>query len=512
MNKMMKGLMTMDVFGELTVNKTNEFDAEAYQEAFNYRFDSLSPNKNNMYPVYIVAIDCSSLLKPIIALATQSIYNHSAISFDSEFRDMFTFGIGNHILSSNNPNKEGKIGFIVEDIELYKKVYPQAVFKINTIWVNATQYMSIRNDVMTVYTNSKDTKYDVKSFLTYLFPLDRKNDAKTLNFMCSSFIAKLFYNAGVLLAGNTPYYKVTPKRIADPSCDNAVLNCYYGRVSNFKAKTFENHTALVTKQKFSDVRILTNPFRLVVNSIKNIMGDKSIQIINAGGFYGKNGTWNSILKLPEDNKIYRGRVETLVFLGSQIYLGFKKPNEYRIPGGSWNKELDHLQQAINECNEEGRLRVKNVIDTGITYKEITPMPKWTKNEDVPIKWDGKYTKVFVAEYDGFYNGKIKTCDKDDLINYGKFYPIKQVYDKLRDEHKRAVKIYLKNNRVRNESVYNNSYRNDVACLMESIKRFNCTNKYEERQHAKEIINAMEKYNIPFDVIGDNNKLNKYINQ
>ena len=90
--------------------------------------------------------------------------------------------------------------------------------------------------------------------------------------------------------------------------------------------------------------------------------------IQNGGYYGDDGTWNSITVFSGDKHVYRVRVETLIIKDNNfIFLKFlpkdqkyhKKCN-YLVPGGSIAKDISNIDQAVNECKEEARIIVKNI--------------------------------------------------------------------------------------------------------------------------------------------------------
>ena len=55
--------------------------------------------------------------------------------------------------------------------------------------------------------------------------------------------------------------------------------------------------------------------------------DEALQkAIREGGYYSPNGVWNSIIKSPTDNKIYRKRVETLIIRNGKEVFCKKKPS------------------------------------------------------------------------------------------------------------------------------------------------------------------------------------------
>lgn len=163
------------------------------------------------------------------------------------------------------------------------------------------------------------------------------------------------------------------------------------------------------------------------------------RIIKNGGYYDIDGIWNSILEI--DGHLYRGRVETLILDGDNVFMQLLDNNGYRIPGGSYEINVDNKLQAEAECKEEARLIVKNTIHTGIHY--IHEYEHKFKPEHGKIFWDGTYNEVFIAEYDKQYTGFINDIDKDEeLYRYGRFYPLVMVKDRLSEPHKRALEEIL----------------------------------------------------------------------
>lgn len=186
--------------------------------------------------------------------------------------------------------------------------------------------------------------------------------------------------------------------------------------------------------------------------------------IRNGGYYGDNGTWNSIVVFSGDNHIYRVRVETLIIKNdNSIFLKFLNKNNiknkrtYLVPGGSTEKDISNIDQAINECKEEARINVRNIQSTGITYKETVNPPKWAV-ESQPVNWNGNYTEVYVAEYDKMYKGHIDKVDEDKFMASGKFYNIDKVYKYLRKEHKKALNIIYPNRFNTKENIIKESYK------------------------------------------------------
>lgn len=180
-----------------------------------------------------------------------------------------------------------------------------------------------------------------------------------------------------------------------------------------------------------------------VNKVYNPLITRS-EAIKQGGYYDQEGLWNSILTFKDDPKrLYRGRVECLIIKDNMVYLRKKTGNTYRIPGGSFENNNDNMTQCYNECKEEARIIIKNIKNTGITYRKTFAQPAdWTAH--LPIRWSGQYCEVYVAEFDKHYDGNVNTKVRDDdMYNNGSFYDIDSVYDILTDEHKDAIDRYVR---------------------------------------------------------------------
>lgn len=171
--------------------------------------------------------------------------------------------------------------------------------------------------------------------------------------------------------------------------------------------------------------------------------------IKNGGFYGDNNVWNSIMTIPGDRHIYRHRVETLIIHNKSVFVKRRPSGEYYLPGGSTEKDVDDITQAINECREEARCKVKNVKFSGISYKTLLDKDK-IYMKDYLVKWDALYTDIYVAEYDGRDHDPVDSVDKDSFIESGRFYDFKECFKFFNKEHKDALIQYINNFKEDNE--------------------------------------------------------------
>ena len=211
--------------------------------------------------------------------------------------------------------------------------------------------------------------------------------------------------------------------------------------------------------------------------------------IKNGGYYGEDGTWNSIKVFDNDNHIYRLRVETLIIKDNDfIFLKFlhSEKRSYLVPGGSTEKDIPNVEQAINECKEEAKILVKNIQSTGITYKDYNTPPAWAIKSQ-PVNWNGTITEIYVAEYDKKYTGKIDKVDEDKFMATGKFYKLDTVFKYLNKEHKEALKLIYPdrftniNNHVEMENATNKKERETILNdVIESLTNAGFTPKVSEK--------------------------------
>ena len=189
---------------------------------------------------------------------------------------------------------------------------------------------------------------------------------------------------------------------------------------------------------------------------EKVITEKSNYIIEDVYGIEKDNEWNSIVKVKGIDKPLRGRSEILIIKDDKVFLCFDRPTsidkKYRLPGGGWNKDEDHMKSAIREAEEEAKIKTKNIMYYD-TYIDVYDTPKRWVEERIPEKywWYGYYTDVYVGEYDGKYTGYVNIQDRDsDMVKDGDFYDIKEVWDILNDFHKEAIEKY-KESQIKIES-------------------------------------------------------------
>lgn len=215
--------------------------------------------------------------------------------------------------------------------------------------------------------------------------------------------------------------------------------------TNFRLQTFEYQWWTQNES------LLNESNQESIERYKSILEDYKIE--KETGCYGKNGIWNSLVVI--NGKNYRKRLECLIIKDNKVFLSKDKKGNFVIPGGSAEKDIDDTTQVCNECREEARIVVKNVRKTNIDYLIYEEPKEYMK--DLEIKWVGKYTQIFIADYQKHYSGEINPEDLDEnILNTGKFYEISKVFSSLRKEWQLALKDEVRKHLL--ESTNNEYYR------------------------------------------------------
>lgn len=165
------------------------------------------------------------------------------------------------------------------------------------------------------------------------------------------------------------------------------------------------------------------------------------------GVVDKRGIYNACVITDAYPRPLRGKSEMIVIRGNEMFLNKSSRNsQYRLPGGSWDKGESHKESAIRETKEEARIIISGDPEYITTRIEIHQEPNEWVRKNIPENdwWYGYYCEIYIGAYGGEFSGHINKNDRDDnMVKYGKFYPIDEVYDMLIPEHKYAIDKYFK---------------------------------------------------------------------
>lgn len=147
--------------------------------------------------------------------------------------------------------------------------------------------------------------------------------------------------------------------------------------------------------------------------------------------------WNAYEKIGKD--LYRQRAEVIVFNDKGQILLSKNDKGYKIPGGSTEPNISVIETVKKESNEEAFINIKDVEYSNVRY--IVEFNDYWKNKYeklLGLEFKGFNVFVYTAKYDSEFKGKVHDHDMDKELQNAKWYDIEEVYDILREPHKKVL--------------------------------------------------------------------------
>lgn len=148
--------------------------------------------------VYILLTDTGTIFTRMIKFFTKQPLNHASISFDSQLRDVYSFGRKQRV----NPFVGG---FVSEDIR--KGLFLEAECALYSCSVTEEQYQLMVSKVKEIEEEKDDYKYNFLGLFAVLF---NKNLDRDKAYFCSQFVATILDESGIDLHFNKPLSLVTP--------------------------------------------------------------------------------------------------------------------------------------------------------------------------------------------------------------------------------------------------------------------------------------------------------------
>lgn len=441
------------------VEKKNDFTMESTQNRDDY-----------LHPIYILLTYTDSTMAKAIKLVTKQPYSHAGISLDSSLSHIFTYG---------RKNAEDRCQFTDENIfnGLLGENRDTVQYALYVTFFNTRQLKVLTQHIENIKNDITKHKYSYKGLINFALGKETHDD----RMFCSQFVAS------VIKAGDPNRLK-RDISLYSPTDLREVSGMYFvtrGILGNYnKAKVddivkkikdrislgssnimFESIMPVLNEELLSNqhnivdfanivnectdvdalagtLSYLDNDFckPIIENRLRNITTESTMVKYGSlqpsqEGFRDENGIWNSVVS--KKGKVYRERCETLIIRNGKVFLYIKPNGGYAIPGGSTEPDKTIVSQLENECREEARINIKNSVYVGSYYKLYEKTPKWMEN--LPVKYDGLLTHLFVSKYDSMYNGDIDEHDIDKkMIDNGRFYNINEVSDILSKQHREAL--------------------------------------------------------------------------
>ncbi|WMT42759.1 hypothetical protein RE628_10945 [Paenibacillus sp. D2_2] len=146
---------------------------------------------NNSKQIYILLSNPRTIVTKMIGIYTKAPYNHASIAFDSELREMYSFGRKHPLIPLIG-------GFVKEDI--YSGIFERATCAVYSCTVSETTYSKMRNFVRQFEENSELYSYN---FLGILGVVLNMEFGGRNSYFCSQFVSAVFERAGLQLCNKS---------------------------------------------------------------------------------------------------------------------------------------------------------------------------------------------------------------------------------------------------------------------------------------------------------------------
>ena len=175
-----------------------------------------------LYPVYIVLLSSKTAFGKMIKKATNSIWTHGAISFDSKLDKIYSYA---------------RDGFVFENLDIYGK---DSKLSVNVIFLNKKDYIKMKSRLDYFIANKKHTRYGFDNLLNVLTGKIKNHD---LNLICTEFVDKLFKYIGIDLTHKSSNL-VTPEDFSKTVKRNKkIYTVYNGFTGNYNKTKVDQRIA-----------------------------------------------------------------------------------------------------------------------------------------------------------------------------------------------------------------------------------------------------------------------------
>ncbi|GAA0135460.1 hypothetical protein YSY43_23000 [Paenibacillus sp. YSY-4.3] len=146
---------------------------------------------NNDTQIYILLSNPRTIVTKLIGLYTRAKYNHASIAFDSELREVYSFGRKHPLIPVFG-------GFVKENI--HSGVFEKATCAIYSCRVSRTTYEQMRNYVRQFEENDELYSYNFLGILGIILNMELGGEN---SYFCSQFVSTVFQQGGVHLVNKS---------------------------------------------------------------------------------------------------------------------------------------------------------------------------------------------------------------------------------------------------------------------------------------------------------------------
>ena len=345
-----------------------------------------STKNNDLEPIFIVTSFTETPFGKVIRKVTNGRYTHASLSFDTSLENLYTFNLVNKI------KRNGGISF--ESLSSYIKECPDALIKVQVIFVKPSDMKIIKMKIDEYVANYRNTSYNVAN--CFDVAINRARKSKDFSMICSEFVASVLKAANIDITNGKSPNIVTPKDLSTV-VNNKVYLIYEGFADRYNAKEADK---LVNKIK-SKAKYIKEYAKLYSDNITNVLesfinieerakveisdeGDISIKDFKKINFESEYYHSSKLLKTYVQNGNYDGMKYELAKLwylntllenklySSKLKTNTKELNNYRSKIlNLFNRNLKIVTKAEPDFDFTSYYQSTQFYDNNITIKKST---------------------------------------------------------------------------------------------------------------------------------------------
>lgn len=152
---------------------------------------------NDQKTIYVLMTDTGTLFTKMIKFVTKAPRNHASIAFDSDLKDVYSFG-------RKQPLNPLSGGFVKEDMK--GKLFGKAVCAVYSCTISRSAYERMQAYILAIEANKENYKYNLIGLFGVMLNMEFQRENA---YFCTQFVAKVFEHSGLPIA-DKPASLVTP--------------------------------------------------------------------------------------------------------------------------------------------------------------------------------------------------------------------------------------------------------------------------------------------------------------
>ena len=340
-----------------------------------------SVKNNDLEPIFIVTSFTETLFGKVIRKVTNGRYTHASLSFDTSLESLYSFNLVNKV------HRSGGLSF--ESISNYIKECPDALIKVQAIFVKPSDMKIIKMKIDEYVANYKNTSYNVAN--CFDVAINRACKSKDFSMICSEFVASILKAANIDITNGKSPNIVTPKDLSTV-VNNKVYLIYEGFADRYNAKEADKLVNKIkSKAKYIKeyAKLYSDNITTMLESFINIDEKAKVEISDDGDILIKD-----FKKINFESEYYHSSKLLKTYAQNDNYDGMK----YELA------KLWYLNNLLENKLYGSKLKISNTKELNKTRSKILNL--FNRNLKIVTKAEPEFDFTSYYQTTPFYDNNI----------------------------------------------------------------------------------------------------------